>query len=176
MPKKRATTTTTPGAALGQTLPPGVTAQPGITLPPGVTLPQSGGSLPPGVTAGTLGTTTKPPKRCTKISTIDSVKFVPADSLKTSSKPEDAENLRPSSRRPWLSAPGDRKPWAIVELPPKTPIMEFDLPKNRNIKEVVVEFSTDRTTVSKVCSSISQSFSPLAVIFLPNRFIGFQTF
>ena len=76
--------------------------------------------------------------------------FIPREAITVSSNTRDAENLRPTSRQPWRSSPDDKKPKVTVELPEKTPIMEFELPENRNVRKVVVEFVTDKTTIIKV--------------------------
>lgn len=94
--------------------------------------------------------TTSTRKPCTKREGMDRPAYLPTGSLRTSSNRDQKENLRPSSKQPWQSAPGDRLPIVGVQFPRRSQIAGFDLPELKNVKSVRLVVQPSDKNVEKV--------------------------
>ncbi|XP_074658701.1 uncharacterized protein LOC141911612 [Tubulanus polymorphus] len=133
--------TTPPGTTPPGTIPPGTTS-PGTT-PPGTTLP---GTTPPGTTPPGSTPATTTPKRCTK-TVIDANS--PDVKVTTTSNQQTSTDVFEKSPKVWSPTPADKKPTVTLEIEnkPGTPITIVNVSVVvKNVDEVVVETSVDKTT------------------------------
>ena len=89
----------------------------------------------------TVVTTTPPPTVvttpvCEMKEGMEDPQLVPKDNIKTSSRPESRDHVRPD-KPGWTSAPDDKKPSVTIKFPDDEPVPlgSVELPKNKNVKK-----------------------------------------